>query len=467
MGSGASKRILSNWPVSVYALIPILLIPALIYLWAEYQIITMRHGLFITNGNVIGHDFLNIWVAAKLALGGQTNVLFDLIEFHRVEEIMLNKLLMFHVWSYPPHFIPLLLTLGLMPYPWALGLWTIATLIIYLVAVAYKRPQPWILSLALALAPSSFENINGGQTGFLTAAFLVGGLRLLEARPIAAGILFGLLTIKPQLGLLVPVALIAGRHWKCFLSAAATTIFLIALSILLWGLEPWRLYLDSSLVYEKMALENLPIHVFSAMSLSPFMSARLLGLPLDAAYAIALCCAAAAVYVVGRTFAKPFSSDLRSAVLLTATFLATPYVLDYDTPALSAAVIAVLAVAGKGSLPKPTLVLLMAMATPMLIGWFHFNSVFAEFTPTSDLFQISIPALVMVTASLLAIVSYGPLLSRLKLMLLIVWVLPLFIFWLNLHGLPIVPLLLGGFLWLQIEYFGNINRVWLKRFVNA
>lgn len=50
------------------------------------------------------------------------------------------------------------------------------------------------------------------QNGFLSAGLFGGALVLLERRPVLAGALFGLLTYKPHLGLLVPIVLIADWH---------------------------------------------------------------------------------------------------------------------------------------------------------------------------------------------------------------------------------------------------------------
>ncbi len=59
-----------------------------------------------------------------------------------------------------------------------------------------------------------FINAVGGQNSTWTAALSGSGLSLLERRPLLAGGLLGLLIYKPQLGLLIPVALLAGRHWR-------------------------------------------------------------------------------------------------------------------------------------------------------------------------------------------------------------------------------------------------------------
>ena len=56
-----------------------------------------------------------------------------------------------------------------------------------------------------------FVNVGHGQNGFLTAALLGGALHWLDRRPWLAGVLIGCLAYKPQFGVLIPVALLAGR----------------------------------------------------------------------------------------------------------------------------------------------------------------------------------------------------------------------------------------------------------------
>src|SRR3546814_13973031 len=80
--------------------------------------------------------------------------------------------------------------------------------------------------------------------GFLTGALLIGGLRLLGTKPIVAGILFGILTVKPQLGILLPFALLAARQWTAIAAAGATTVLLVGISVLLFGWESWQAYID-------------------------------------------------------------------------------------------------------------------------------------------------------------------------------------------------------------------------------
>ena len=58
-----------------------------------------------------------------------------------------------------------------------------------------------------------------------------------------AGLVIGLLTIKPQLGVLIPLALIAGRYWRAIAGAVLSSALLAALAYALFGIETWRAFL--------------------------------------------------------------------------------------------------------------------------------------------------------------------------------------------------------------------------------
>lgn len=61
----------------------------------------------------------------------------------------------------------------------------------------------------------------------------------LSMRPRLAGVLIGLMVIKPQFGLLVPVALLAGGHYKTFASAAVTIAVMALFATIALGPAIW------------------------------------------------------------------------------------------------------------------------------------------------------------------------------------------------------------------------------------
>ena len=94
------------------------------------------------------------------------------------------------------------------------------------------------------------------QNGAWTAALFGGGLGLIERKPLIAGGLLGLLVYKPQLGILIPIALLAGRHWRAFAAATIVACTLIALSALIFGAEIWGEYVRNLAVLRTVSLED-------------------------------------------------------------------------------------------------------------------------------------------------------------------------------------------------------------------
>jgi alpha-1,2-mannosyltransferase len=343
LGDVSGAKILgwvTNWRIILIASVLLLVstyIPRLHAAWFGGA------GIFDSAGEPFGADYVNIWTTARMVLDGRVAELFDAAGFHAAQEAMLGRPFQDHNWSYPPHFVPWILVFGLAPYLWGFALWMGTTFGAYLAAVLPGRPQKTSLFLALLLAPSTYANLAGGQNGFLTAALLLGALRLLERHPIWAGVLFGLLTVKPQLGILVPVALIAAGAWRAIFSALITTALSIAASIALFGVEPWIAYLRETTRIQAAVLEY-GTGLFTLMMPTPFMAARIMDWGIGVGYGLNAVIALGAAIVVGWVYrARWGSTDLRAAVLLTATLLASPYAFNYDMTALSAVLLCIMA----------------------------------------------------------------------------------------------------------------------------
>jgi Glycosyltransferase family 87 len=224
----------------------------------------------------------------------------------------------------------LLLTapLAFVPYVPGLALWLVSGWYAFYRALRLAMPGEGALLLALA-APAVFINAVGGQNGTWTAAPFGFGLGLIEKRPLLAGGLLGLLTYKPQFGLLVPVALLAGRYWRAFIAAALSVVALAGISVLWSGLDIWVDYLRNLAVLRQMVLEDGTgvWHRF----VSVFVAARRAGAPVNVAYAIqAFTGVIALIAVVLVWWRKETPLGVKNAVLLSATCLATPYLQDYD-----------------------------------------------------------------------------------------------------------------------------------------
>ena len=117
--------------------------------------------------------------------------------------------------------------------------WTLLTFPLYAATIRGIIGDRIGLLLACAF-PGILANAMVGQNGFVTAALLGGALIFMERRPLLAGGLIGLLSFKPHLGILIPVALVAGGHWRV-IAAAAVTVALLFVASTRAGLRHRRL----------------------------------------------------------------------------------------------------------------------------------------------------------------------------------------------------------------------------------
>jgi hypothetical protein len=296
----------------------------------------------LSRGQVFGRDFLNYWAGARLLLEGHVQDAFVKADYARALARLWGPGLGLQNFSYPPSVLPVVAWTGALPYGVALALWCAGGLALLLAAAwpASRRPA---LAIGLVLSPAVMACLDDGQNGLITAALIVGGLRLVERRPTLGGVLLGLATFKPQLGLLIPLALIAAGRWRAFAAAAASAVGLIAVSVLVAGVEPWRLYLTAAGPFQRDLLEH-HTGAFQLMTPSPFMAGRLLGWPLAGAYALQAAASLAAGGLAvwwfrrlrreGRPIAAP---DI--LLLVAAGFIASPYGFNYDMAGLAAAIL--------------------------------------------------------------------------------------------------------------------------------
>lgn len=236
-----------------------------------------------------------------------------------------------YVWMYPPiAFLPYW-PIGLVPYLGALAAWNGAGLVAYLAALRHLVAGRRALAVA-AVFPAVFVTTMHGHNGLLIAAALGFGLVLLPTRPVAAGLLLGLGSVKPHLVLLVPVALVVARQWRALVAAAASALSLAAIVTIAFGAEPWRAFVQSSVLARGLLeMGGLPYEKIS----SAFSSVRLVGGSVELAYALQGVTAAAAAAAVVWLWVTPCGYELRAAGLVFASLVTTPYVYDYDLVVLA------------------------------------------------------------------------------------------------------------------------------------
>jgi alpha-1,2-mannosyltransferase len=283
------------------------------------------HGIDDPLGRPVGTDFLSFWTVSSALHTGQSRAVYAPLELAALERAVAGSD-GFYAWAYPPLALLLVYPLALMPYLWSLAAWLACGLGAYLTALWRILPRPATLWAGLAF-PAVLANLSHGQNGLLTTGLLGWALLLLPQRPGLAGALLGLLTFKPQLGLMIPLALAAGGHWRTMVVAALTAIGLAALSLALFGGELWSGFLGS-LPFARAMLEQELVPYYKMQSV--FAASRLLGASVSLAYILQGIVALGAAWITIATWRQPIDQDLKNAVLVTAGVLAAPFILDYD-----------------------------------------------------------------------------------------------------------------------------------------
>jgi Glycosyltransferase family 87 len=295
-------------------------------IWAEYESHTPGHPAPFG-------DFFAIWSYAKIAGTYSVVELYDLGALHARQVALGMDPGNQNPFPYPPTFILLLWPLSLLPYGVAYLVWTLGTLALFVWAVVATCSRLPLCTLGVIVSPVSIATIASGQSGFLAAALLTAGIRLAGSRPVVSGILLGILSYKPQLGILVPVALVAAGLWSTF-SITCATVFGLAVAVTLaFGWNIWPSWLGMLPIYEDMFdRSNVSLQLMPTV----IVNLKMAGFPSSIAIAVQALVTVVVAFLVWGCFRRS-SGRLPAAALLVGTVLATPHAFIYDMPMVLAA----------------------------------------------------------------------------------------------------------------------------------
>jgi len=290
------------------------------------------NGFSIMSDRLPYWDFTNLWAGSRMALDGHVRDLFDVEAYRANLRAMFSPLLPDQEWSYPPNIILIGAPLALLPIFPAYIVWTAGTVALLHVALRPMKLPP-LVHAAAVLSPSVFMNGIFGQNGALTAALLIGGLLMAPKRPILAGILFGLLTIKPHLGILIPFCLLASWNWRAIAAASVTALLLAGATGFFLGFEVWPLFVERTGPLMTAIMEAPYPQPYHANAMTVFILARSVGAGTGLAYGAQAAATLAAIAIVVWLWRPSNAIDHRRRVAITATLaiVATPYGYTYDT----------------------------------------------------------------------------------------------------------------------------------------
>jgi alpha-1,2-mannosyltransferase len=286
------------------------------------------HGWIVPLADPASTDFVSFYAAGSLADAGKPELAYDQSAHRAAEERATEPGIQYRFFYYPPVFLLLCSILSRLPYIPAFVIFEATSLVVYLiVARRILEESDSAVLLPLMAFPAVFWTLGLGQNAFLTAALFGAGTLLIDRRPVIAGLLLGALCYKPHFGLLVPIALVAGRHWRAFAAAAVSAAGLCTLSLIVFGWATWHDFLAE-------AVRSHAIYESGKVSfggfVSPFGAVLSLGGTAAAAYWVQAGFTLVAGVLVAVVWRNARPLPIRAAILAAATLVAIPVALLYD-----------------------------------------------------------------------------------------------------------------------------------------
>lgn len=316
------------------------------------------HGLIVPLSKPASTDFVSFYAAGSLANSTAPWQAYDQAAHYAAEERAAAPGVEYRFFYYPPAFLLVCAALARLPYLPAFIVFEAATLILFLLVMRKTlAEQGWPVLVPILAFPAVFWTLGLGQNSFLTAALFGAGLLWIDDRPALAGLCLGALCYKPHFGLLVPVALLAGNHWRAFGAALVSAAALCGLSLVLFGWETWHGFFAAAAT-SHMTYESG--RVTFAGFVSPFGAVLLLGGSSAAAYAAQAAATLAAGSLVAVVWRRGLALPIRAATLAAATLVAIPVVLLYDL--MLGAIAAAWLIRGKSGLAAWEKALLAALS---------------------------------------------------------------------------------------------------------
>jgi alpha-1,2-mannosyltransferase len=298
----------------------------------------LLHGqwIYLADGRLRCTDFGWMWLSGKFAVSGDPARIFDYSKFSAAQFALYGpgNCPFFTPFEYPPAFLFFTYALGFLPYLVAFAAWVLVTLSLYGTAVYAIIPRR--AAVIAAMAPFFVAvNADFGHNGFITAALFGFSLAFLERRPWLSGIFLGLLTYKPHLGVLFPLAVLAARNWLALASAAAATVVLGTGAAIVFGSEGWASFLHALLDRQSTLSPDsaVPLALHSVFGLLRWAEAGA-----QVSWVGHLTVAAFVAITVCIVWAKPVPFSLRATILCIGSAMVSPYILFYDLSILSIAV---------------------------------------------------------------------------------------------------------------------------------
>ncbi|MBU3991230.1 MAG: DUF2029 domain-containing protein [Alphaproteobacteria bacterium] len=319
---------------------------------------------FNKQGQVIQADAYSFWAVGTFTVEGRPAHAYDKPANDALVDATFGKRAMRSSLSFPysPVILLFLWPLGLLTYPMAWIAFVGCGMLAWFSVLRTICKDNFSAAAATVAAGGATQSILFGQNGFYTASLFLAGLMVLPRNKGLAGLLFGLLTIKPHLGIALFAALIIWREWRAIFMTMLTVAGLAATATIAFGLQIWQAYLNGSAAFAgKMFSDLQPIIAYrmqSVFAMNVMKEDWKVGVALHATAAIG------ALIVMSRIKGR----DQRVAAVVAASALVSPYIFHYDLTMLTGAAALLLRNSRR---PLESGIIAIAAAIPVITVYIH------------------------------------------------------------------------------------------------
>ena len=324
----------------------------------------LEHGAWQASpGTLVGRDFVNMFTAGHMLFDRGLTSIYDVAAYQAYQSALFDGLVAGHNYSYTPVSFFYVWLFALPPYPVAYLLWTGLTGAAFALAARPYLKDAGLRTWLAVLTPAALLNVWAGHYGFLFGALWLGAWSLLDSRPRLAGVLVGLMIVKPHLAILMPLMLAARGAWRTFFAAAIAVIALVVSSGFLFGWQLWADYVSHTILFQAAMVDQTD-QFFLRMMPTAYPAFRLAGLVPAAAWLLQASCAIGAVGALLRWM--PRDPHLAGLATATATFLVLPYAFNYDMTIVGIAAVILLHRAPE-SAPTPRIAAALVLMLPAAV----------------------------------------------------------------------------------------------------
>ena len=286
-------------------------------------------GIVLSDGvTPVGGDFINLWTVGQLLAEGRTDEVYDPAAFMSYQWEAAGTPTGFRLWAYPPHSLLLGRVFGEPGYLASWLLWSLLGLIV-LWWGARRLGLSKTMSAVLLLSPAVMYCLFLGQSGNLAAGLLMAALAKRGPLDGVGAVSATALTIKPQLGFLLPVLWVLRGRWGQIALVSGLSLATITLSVGIYGPDVWRDYIGLTLPALSQ-FERESTGPFMYLIPSVFMAVRILTDDGSLAGWVHLPFALLALGYCAFRIAGSSGGTHRQALVLVGTAVIAPYLHAYD-----------------------------------------------------------------------------------------------------------------------------------------